>query len=241
MCSRSRLCVYTPQSRWLRSCRTYVASYRGITVLKSLKRSNFAALALLILTTQSANAGLLFTNWSSTIVGGNLYTGGGPCAIASCFALADNFSNQGAWVVTDITVYIVSFPSVVTSPGWRYAVFTAAGAQIVAPTNAAPTFTDMGPYFSSYELYKGVISGLNISLPPGAYELRFTNTQSQGVYPAYGASTSSQTLTPGVVQLTGSSTVESLLSTDRTQRSEEWAFELAGTEAPIFRDGFEGP
>lgn len=210
-------------------------------MLKSLKRSNFAALALLILTTQSANAGLLFTNWSSTIVGGSLYTGGGPCSIASCFALADNFSNKGAWVVTDITVYIVSFPSVVTAPGWRYAVFTAAGAQIVAPTDAAPTFTDMGPYFSSYELYKGVISGLNISLPPGAYELRFTNTQSQGVYPAYGASTSSQTLTPGFVQLTGSSTVESLLSTNRTQRSEEWAFELSGTEVPIFRDGFEGP
>ena len=210
-------------------------------MLKSLKRSNFAALALLMLTTQSANADPLFTNWSSTIVGGNLWTGGGPCSFASCFALADNFSNQGAWVVTDITVYIVSFPSVVAAPGWRYAVFTAAGAQIVPPTNVAPTFTGLGNYFGSYELYKGVISGLNISLPPGAYELRFTNTQSQGVYPAYGSSTSSQTLSPGFVQLTGSSTVESLLSTDRTPRSEEWAFELSGTGLSIFKDGFEGP
>jgi hypothetical protein len=208
--------------------------------LKSLKRSTFAALALLILTTHSANAALLFTNWSSTIVGGSLYTGGGPCSFASCFALADNFSNQEAWVVTDITVYIVSFPSVVADPGWRYAVFTSAGAQIVAPTDVAPTFTYLGNYFDSFELYRGVISGLNISLPPGAYELRFTNTQSQGVYPAYGSSTSSQTLSPGFVQLTGSSTVESLLSTDRTQRSEEWAFELSGTEPLIFRDGFEG-
>jgi len=48
------------------------------------------------------------------------------------------------------------------------------------------------------------------------------------VYPAYGSNTSAQTVNPGLVQLTGSSSVESLLSTDVTQRSEEWAFEISG-------------
>ena len=210
-------------------------------MLKSRKRLKLAAFALLVLAAQDGNADTLFTNWSTGIVGGSLYTSGGPCAIASCFAIADNFSNQEGWAVTDVTVYIVSFPSVIAGPGWRYALFTSAGDQVVAPTDTAVTFTDLGNYFNSYEIYKGVISGLSINLPPGGYEFRFTNTQSQGVYPAYGMSSSSQTLSPGFVQLTGSSTVEALLSTDRTQRTEEWAFEVSGTILPIFKDGFEGP
>ena len=185
---------------------------------------------------------LLFTNWSSAVVGGPGYTAGGPCN-AACFAIADNFMNQEAWLVTDIAVYIVSYPFVVSNPGWRYALFTTAGAQVIAPTDTSPTFTDLGPDadFAGSEIYKGVISGLNISLPPGQYQLRFTNTQSQGVYPAYGSSTSAQTLSPGFVQLTGSPTVEALLSTDVTQRTEEWAFDLTGNVVPIFKDGFEGP
>jgi len=197
--------------------------------------------AVEVVPAQIFDPNLLFTNWSSAIVGGNLYTSGGPCAFASCYAIADNFSNPESWHVTDIAVYIVSFPSVVANPGWRYALFTAAGAQIVAPTDTALIFSDLGRYFGSYEIYKGVISGLSISLPPGEYQLRFTNTQDQGVYPAYGSAISSQTLSPGFVQLTGSPSVESLLSTNATQRSEEWAFDLSGNVVPIFKDGFEGP
>ena len=209
-------------------------------MLKSLKRFMLAAFALLVLTAQDGNADTLFTNWSSGIVGGNLYTAGGPCATASCFAIADNFSNQEGWAVTGITVYIVSLPSTVANPGWRYALFTAAGASIVAPTDTVVTFTDLGPY-SPGKIYKGTISGLSINLPPGQYEFRFTNTQAQSVFPAFGVSPSSQSLSPGFVQLTGSSTVEALLSTDRTQRTQEWAFEVSGTIVPIFKDGFEGP
>ena len=166
----------------------------------------------------------------------------GQCRRVADFLLSWwNSETCGGWAVTDVTVYIVSFPSVIAGPGWRYALFTSAGDQVVAPTDTAVTFTDLGNYFNSYEIYKGVISGLSINLPPGGYEFRFTNTQSQGVYPAYGMSSSSQTLSPGFVQLTGSSTVEALLSTDRTQRTEEWAFEVSGTILPIFKDGFEGP
>jgi hypothetical protein len=201
--------------------------------------------AVELLTAQIANPNLLFTNWSSGVAGGVEYTAGGPCSFASCFAIADNFSNQEGWLVTDIAVYFVSFPSVVANPGWRYALFTAAGAQVVAPTDAALAITDLGPYNGPYccspEIYRGLISGLNVSLPPGEYQLRFTNTQSQGVFPAYGVSTSSQTLSPGFVQLTGSASVESLLSTDVTPRSEEWAFDLYGTVNSIFKDGFDGP
>ncbi|MEO7063838.1 MAG: hypothetical protein ABI082_08735 [Dokdonella sp.] len=207
---------------------------------RSMKRVTLAALALLPLTAMNVNADTLFSNWTTGITGGALYTAGGPCSFASCFAIADNFSNQDDWTVTDITVYVVSIPSTVAGPGWRYALFTTAGAQIVAPTDAAVTFTDLGPY-SSYELYKGVISGLSIDLPPGEYELRFTNTQAQSVFPAYGISPSAQSLSPGFVQLTGSSTLEALLSTDRTQRTEEWAFDISGAVIPIFKDGFDGP
>jgi hypothetical protein len=200
--------------------------------------------AVELLTAQIANPNLLFTNWSQGVVGGVEYTAGGPCSFASCFAIGDNFASLD-WHVTDIAVYVVSYPSVVASPGWRYALFTEAGAQVIAPTNVAPTITDLGAYIGPYccspEVYQFMISGLNLDLPPGQYDLRFTNTQSQGVYPAYGVNTSSQTLSPGFVQLTGSSTVEALLSTDVTQRSQEWAFDVYGTVKSIFKDGFEGP
>ena len=199
--------------------------------------------AVELLTAQIANPNLLFTTWSSGIdFGGPLYTAGGDCG-GSCFAIGDNFSNQEAWHVTDITVYMVTVSGV--AGGWRYALFDAAGGQIVAPTDTVPTFTDLGPHSAGYpfssEYYQGVISGLSIDLLPGEYQLRLTNTAQQSVFPAFGVNTSSQTLSPGFVQLTGSPTVEALLSTDVTQRSQEWAFDLSGTVLPIFKDGFEGP
>jgi len=201
--------------------------------------------AVEVLTAQITNPNLLFTNWSSGIdLGGPLYTGGGDCS-GSCYAIADNFSNQAPWLVTGFAVYFVSPNGV--GGGWRYALFTAEGVQIVAPTDISPTFTDLGlftgPYPGSYEVYQGVISDLSINLPPGEYQLRFTNTQQQSIYPAFGVSTSSQTVSPGFVQLTGSPGLEPLLSTNVTQRSQEWAFDLFGTggEVPIFKDGFEGP
>ena len=181
----------------------------------------------------------LFTNWRSEVVGGNGYTSGGG------YAMGDNFSNQEAWHLTGITVYIVSYPFVVTDPnaGWRYALFTAAGTQVVAPTGATVTFTSLESYpaFNGAEVYQGVISGLNISLLPGEYQLRFTSANWQAVYPAYGSSISSQTLSPGFVQFDASSGGDPLLSTNVIQRSQEWAFDLSGAVLPIFKDGFEGP
>jgi hypothetical protein len=197
------------------------------------------------MTAQIANPNLLFTNWSAGInLGGPLYTAGGDCSFASCFAIGDNFSNPERWLVTDITVYIVSANGQ-TGGNWRYALFAAAGDPVVPPTSVTPTFTDLGaftgPYLGSYEVYQVAISGLSIDLPPGGYELRFTNTQVQSIYPAFGISTSTQSSSPGFFQLTGSGSVESLLSSDRTQRSEEWAFDLSGSMIPIFADGFEAP
>ena len=200
--------------------------------------------AVELLTAQIANPNLLFTNWSSGInFNGTLYSAGGDCSY-SCFAIGDNFSNQERWLITDIAVYIVS-PNGNTGGNWRYALFNAAGDPVVAPTDAAPTFTDLGlftgPYDGSYEVFRIGISGLNINLLPGEYQLRFTNTQIQSISPAYGVSTSAQSMSPGFFQLTGSASVEPLLSTDLTQRSQEWAFDLSGTVVPIFKDGFEGP
>ena len=207
-------------------------------MLKLPARISFVALVSLALAASTVNAAPLFTNWSDGVAGGSLYTAGGPCSIASCFAIEDNFSNQEDWLVTDFTFYIVSDPGVIANPSRRYALFSAAGDQIVAPTNTALTITSVEPY-DAYVIYKAVISGLNISLPSGEYWFRFTNTQYQAVFPAYGVSPSSQTLNPGFRQLTGSSTVESLLSTDVTQRDENWAFEVSGATFPIFSDGFE--
>jgi parallel beta-helix repeat protein len=200
--------------------------------------------AVELLTAQIANSNLLFTNWSSGInFNGPLYTAGGDCS-GSCFAIGDNFGNGESWRITDIAVYIVSANGY-TGGNWRYALFTEAGVQVVPPTSVAPTFVDLGPftgpYSGSYEVYQIVIPGLNISLAPGQYQLRFTNTQFQSIYAAYGVNTSAQTLSPGFFQLTGSPTVEALLSTDVTQRSQEWAFDLYGAMLPIFKDGFEGP
>jgi len=197
------------------------------------------------LAAQIANPNLLFTNWSSGIdLGGPLYTAGGDCSQSSCFGIGDNFISQESWHVTDIAVYIVSANGD-TGGNWRYALFTAAGDPVVPPTDVAPVFTDLGlftgPYFGSYEVYQGLISGLSIDLPPGEYQLRFTNTQVQSIYPAFGINSSAQSSSPGFFQLTGSGSVESLLSTDLTQRSEEWAFDLSGSVVPIFKDGFEGP
>lgn len=211
---------------------------------KSLKCLKLAAFVLL-LTAQCANANQLFTNWTTGVVGGNLWTAGGPCS-ASCFALEDNFSNPVAWDVTEIDFYVQSNASVVGSTaGWRYAVFDAetGGNQIVAPTDAgaALAFTDTTlPGQNSTEIYKGVLTGLNIGLRPGTYWFRLTNTNSQGVYPAEAASPSAQTIVPALATLIGDSNTEALLSTNLNQTSDNWAFEVYG-EAPIFRDGFDGP
>lgn len=214
----------------------------GLKMFNSFSFLKVAALAILLSSTINVKADTLFSNWATSIVGGTLYTAGGPCSFASCFAIADNFRNDESWTVTGVTVYVVSLPSVVQGGGWRYALFTSAGASIIAPTNAAIVFTDLGPYTGTqFNIYRGVISGLNSVIPPGDYELRFTNTQSQGVFPAYGMNVSPQSIIPGFVQLTGSASVESLLSTNRTQRTEEWAFEVSGTAAPLFANGFDSP
>ena len=213
--------------------------------LKCLKLSTFA----LLLTAPCANADQLFTNWSSGVVGGNLWTSGGPCP--NCYALEDNFSNPVAWDVTDITFYLVLVPTVYYNPSnWRYALFDAevGGNAIVATTDPGSSlvFTDTGiagPTLSggtTTEIYKGVISGLSITLPAGTYWLRFTNTQLQAVYPADSAQPSAQTISPGLATIYGDST-DALLSTNLNQTSDNWAFEVAGVVDRIFADGFDGP
>lgn len=214
-------------------------------MLKSLKCLKIVAIALLAFTAQFANADQLFTNWSGGVVGGNLWTSGGACG--SCFALEDNFSNPVAWDVTEIDFYVQSYPNVVGSTsGWRYALFDAetGGNPIVAPTDAgaALVFTDTTlPGENTTEIYKGVLSGLNISLPPGTYWFRLTNTNTQNVYPAEASATSTQTIAPALATLIGDSTTEALLSTDLNQTSDNWAFEVYGTLDTIFKDDFEGP
>ena len=87
-------------------------------MLKSLQCLKFIALALLGLSAPFAYADHLFTNWSSGVIGGNLWTSGGPCP--NCFALEDNFSNPVAWDVTEIDFYVQSYSNVVGSTsGWR--------------------------------------------------------------------------------------------------------------------------
>jgi len=218
-------------------------------MLKSLQCLKFTAIALLGFTAPSANADQLFTNWSVGVVGGNLWTSGGPCP-GACYALVDNFSNPVAWDVTDITFYLVLIPSVYYSPSnWRYGLFDAevGGNAIVATTDPGSSlvFTDTGiagPTLSggtTTEIYKGVISDLNIALPAGTYWLRFTNTQSQAVYPADASQPSAQTISPGLATIYDASS-DALLSTTVNQTTDNWAFEVYG-EAPIFRNGFEGP
>jgi hypothetical protein len=218
-------------------------------MLKSLMCSKIAAFALLVLIAQGANADQLFTNWSGAVVTGNLWTSGGPCP--SCYALEDNFSNPVSWDVTDITFYVVLVPSVsYNASNWRYAMFDAevGGNAIVAPTDAGSSlvFTDTGvagPTLSggtTTEIYKGVISGLNINLPAGTYWFRFTNTQSQAVYPADASQPSAQTISPGLAMIYGDPS-DALLSPNLNQTSDNWAFEVGGIGDQIFANGFEGP
>lgn len=199
---------------------------------------------LMLLSAQSAVADLLFTNFDGDPFGGNLYTAGGPCAIASCFAIGDNFETDETWNVTGFTYYLVSqMEAGDVGSGVRFAVFTFAGTQVVAPTDAAPTVTDTGlTYSDTYTIYKVEITALDIDLVPGQYEFRATNTSinGQGVYPGYG-SASAQSISPGFFQLTGSQSVESLLSTQGTQRTEDWAFQVYGISDTVFADSFEAP
>ena len=211
-------------------------------MFKSFLLLKFVVAATLLFPAVNVRADTLFSNWSTAVVGGNLYTAGGPCSFASCFAIADNFSNDESWAVSGVTVYVASVPSFIQGGGWRFGLFDSTGVAIIPPTDAAVAFTDLGPYPNTqFNIYKGVISGLSAVIPAGDYELRFTNTQAQGVFPAYGSTPSTQSLPPGFLQLTGSSTVEALLSTDRTQRDEEWAFEISGTTLPLFANGFDSP
>lgn len=217
-------------------------------MLKSLQCLKFTALALLGLTSSLACADQLFTNWSTGLTTGNLWTSGGPCP--NCYALEDNFSNPVAWDVTDITFYVVLVPTVFYNPStWRYGIFDAqtAGNAIIPTTDPGSSLvlTDTGiagPTLSggtTTELYKGVISGLNVGLPVGTYWLRFTNTQSQAVYPVDAAQPSAQTISPGLATIYGDGS-DALMSTNVNQTSDNWAFEVYG-EVPIFRNGFEGP
>jgi hypothetical protein len=183
---------------------------------------------------------LLFSNFDGDPFGGNLYTSGGPCDSA-CFAIEDNFSNAVPWEVTGFTFYMVSpLDSVSVGMNGRFALFTAADVEVVAPTNTALTVTDMGITFEGegYRTYKLEITGLSIALSAGEYRFRFTNTNSQGIFPGYG-NPSAQAVDPGLVQLTGSQSVEPLLSTDRSQRDGSWAFQVFGPDDTTFEDGFE--
>ena len=218
-------------------------------MLKSLQCLKFSALALLGLSASLANASQLFTNWSGAVVGGNLWTSGGPCP--NCYALEDNFSNPVSWAVTDITFYVVLVPSVsYNASTWRYGLFDAevGGNAIVATTDPGSSlvFTDTGnagPTLSggtATEIYMGVISGLNINLPAGTYWLRFTNTQSQAVYPADASQPSAQTISPGLATIYGDAS-DALLSTNLNQTGDNWAFEVGGIGDRVFANGFEGP
>jgi len=199
----------------------------------------------LLLTTQSAGADLLFTNFNGDPFGGSLYTAGGPCEFASCFAIGDNFETDEPWNVTGFTFYMLSqMEAVNVGSGVRFAVFTAAGTLVVAPTDAAPMVTDTGLTYDNgnYKIYKLEITSLEINLVPGEYQFRSTNASSngQGVYPGYGTA-SAQSISPGFFQLTGSQSVEAVLSTVVTQRTQDWAFEVYGTTDTISEDGFESP
>lgn len=197
---------------------------------------------LLLLSAQPASADLLFTNFDGDPFGGNLWTGGGPCSFASCYAIGGNFKTDELWHVTGFTFYLVSqLTEQQVGSGVRFAVFTAAGTQVVSPTNAAPTVTDTGMVFSeTYKIYKVEITSLAIELDPGEYRFRTTNTSDwgQGVAAAYGAA-SAQSISPGLIQYSGSSSVEALLSTVEYQREENWAFQVIGTSDAVYDDGFE--
>lgn len=218
-------------------------------MLKSLQCLKLAASALLVLAAQAANADQLFTNWSGAVVGGNLWTSGGPCP-GGCYALVDNFSNPVAWDVTDITFYITLYPTVYYNPSnWRYGLFDAqTGGNAIIPTTdpgSSLVITDTGIAGTTSingptEIYKFVISGLNVGLPAGTYWLRFTNTQSQSVFPADASQPSAQTISPGLATIYDASS-DALMSTTVNQTTDNWAFEIGGTLEEIFKDGFDGP
>ncbi len=219
----------------------------------SLERLKHSALALLVLAAPCANADQLFTNYDTTVaqpvVGTIAWTAGGPCP--NCYAVVDNFSNPSTWVVTDITFYLILVPGVpYGSSNWRYGLFDAqTGGNAIIPTtdpgnSLALTDTGLpGPTLSGptvTEIYKGVISGLNINLPAGTYWLRFTHTQYQAVYPAEGAQPSAQTISPALATIYGDSS-DALMSTNVNQTSDNWAFQIGGIGDRIFANGFEGP
>jgi len=191
----------------------------------------------------TAGADLLFTNFTGDPFGADLYTGGGPCAIAACYAIADNFVATGVWIVNYFNFYMLysngSDPADLSS-NVRFAVYTTAGVQVVAPTTVSATVTSTGISVDFRTIYKLQISGLNIKLAPGEYQFRATNTNVQAIYAAFGTA-SVQTVSPGLVQLTGSDSVETLVSTDVTQRDADWAFEVWGTNDSVHKDGFENP
>jgi hypothetical protein len=212
----------------------------GVLSLATIRHYPKFASLLLLLSAQPANADLLFTNFDGDPTGDSLYTGGGPCSFASCFAIADNFSSDGVQTVGGFTFYVLSgLDAGAVGSNVRYALFTSAGAEIVAPSDTPVTVTDTGLTGElDTHIYKLEISGLNINLPLGEYQFRFTNAVEQGVYPAAGTP-SAQSLSPGLIQLTGSSSLDPLLSTDSTQRSQELAFQVYGIPNTIFADNFE--
>lgn len=211
-------------------------------MLKAGQCLRLAAL-LTLLTVQDAGADLLFTNFDGApLEGGPAYTGGGSCT-GSCYGIADNFRNDVLWDVTGFTFYIMSPVSAANlESGGRFALFTAAGAQVVAPTNTATTVTATGLTNTDFgwPIYKLEISGLSIALVPGEYQFRFTNTNEQSIYPAYGTA-SAQAIDPGFVQLSGALGGDSLLPEVTYQHNENWAFQVSGTSDKVFSNGFEAP
>ena len=188
----------------------------------------------------SAGADLLFKNFTGDPFGdgGALYTGGGPCFV-SCFAIGDNFEATGVWIVNWFVYYMLyDGDPVALGSNVRFAVYTTAGVQVVAPTSASPTVTSTGLTYSSWTIYKLEITGLNIVLLPGQYQFRATNTNVQAIYPALGTA-SVQTVSPGLIQLTGSGSVETVASTNVTQRFVDWAFEVWGTNDTELKNSFE--
>jgi hypothetical protein len=143
------------------------------------------------------------------------------------------------WNVTGFTIYVLyGLDGATLGANIRFAVFSAAGDPIVAPTPV--TLTDTGLTYSggTYKIFKLEILNLTIDLNPGEYWLRLTNTQWQSMYPAYGAP-SAQSLPPGILHFAGSDSVEALLSTTTYQRSENGAFQVHGINETVFEDGFE--
>lgn len=207
----------------------------------NLENHRIFASLLLAFSAQSANADLLFTNYTGNPFGGSQIYSGGTCA-DGCFAIGDNFTTNGPWNVTGFTYHVFSqLTAGQVGTGVRYALFTTAGVQVVAPTNASPNVTDTGlTYFGIFKIYKVEITGLDIDLTAGSYKFRATNTISREIYPGYGTP-SAQSVDPAMVQLLGSDQTEPLLSTTELDAVNHWAFEVHGTNDLVLLDGFEDP